>query len=167
MNSLLIRSLVGAFCAFGCAAFSLAADNTELFSSAEAAKLLGQPVGHTNTIGPEKDDEAPAEATHWSYMASDAVVTVTRLKFASAADAAKFATPEFVKKEIDEDEAKVVAEPGVGDKGFWTVTTGGAGISFLKGASIASVALVGKDIGPPESHKAALKAAALSIAAKL
>ena len=148
-------------------AIAPAAETDPLLSKAEAAKLIGQPVVGPKVMGPEKDDDAPAQATHWSYLAKDSMVVVTRLDFASAAEAKKYATPAFIKKQNDEDEAKVTDEPGVGDKAFWTVTEEGCALSFLKGSHIANVAVGGKNIGSPDSHKSALKAAAIAIAAKL
>jgi len=152
---------------FSGAVIASAAGGAELFSSAEAAKIIGFPVIHTRTIGPEKDDDAPAQATHWVHQAKEAVVVVTRLDFTSAADAKIFATPEFVKKENDSEEGKVTVDAGVGEKTFWTVTPDGSALTFLQGSHIASIAFSGRNIGSPESHKEALKAAALVIAGRL
>ena len=167
MNLTLLRSLAGVICAFGFLAVCRAVDTTELLSKADAAKLLGQPVVDVRVMGPEKDDDAPAMGTHWIYRASDAAVVVTRMTFASAAEAQKFTTPEAIKKQMDDSESKVIAEPGIGEKSFWAVSGEGATWTFLKGNQIASVGMGGKKGGSPETYKAALKAAALAMAAKL
>jgi len=168
MNFPQFRSVPGlVVVAFSVAASAYAADVAELFSKADASKLLGQPVVDVRVIGPEKDDDAPAEGTHWIYRAGESAVVVTRMTFSSAAEAQKFTTPDFVKKQMDESESKVFAESGVGEKSFWAISAEGAAWTFLKGNQIASVSMGGKKSGSPESYKAALKAAALAVAAKL
>ena len=168
MNFAQFRShFIGVVGAFSLVASAQAADVAELLSKAEASKLLGQPVVNVSVIGPEKDDDAPAMGIHWIYRASDAAVVVTRMTFASPAEAQKFATPEAVKKQVVDSESKVSAEPGVGEKSFWAISAEGATWTFLKGNQIASVGLGGKKGASPESYKTALKAAALTVAAKL
>ena len=144
-----------------------AGSGKELFSATEAAKLLGQPVVHSQTIGPEKDDESPAQTIHWSYRGKERAVIVGRLDFPSAAEAAKYANVEQIKKMgDDEEDGKITPESGLGEKAFWAVNSRSGMLVFLKGSTIGAIALGGK-LDSPESHKAALKAAAIDIANRL
>lgn len=158
--------LVGILGAFSLVASVHTEDVAELLSKADAARLLGQPVISVKVIGPEKDDDAPAEGTHWIYQAGDGSLVVTRMTFASAAEAQKFTSPDFIKKQMDESEAKISVEAGVGEKSFWVVSAEAAGWTFLKGKHIGSIAFGGKKGGAPVAQKAALKSAAQTIAEK-
>jgi len=136
-------------------------------TAGDAAKLLGQPVAGPLVLGPEKDDDAPAQATHWTYRGATAAVVVSRLDFASPTEARKCATIAFLKKQHDDDDAKIAEEPGVGERAFWVTTGEGCAVTFLQGSHIGSVALGGAGLGPPAKRKAALKAAAVVLAGKL
>lgn len=162
------RVIFMTFASFACVTFLHAASSTkEIFSAADAAKILGQPVVHSQTMGPEKDDDSPAQVIHWSYRGKELTVIVGRLEFASAAEAAKYANVEQIKKMGDgDDEGKITSEPGVGEKAFWAVNSRACMLVFLKGPTIVAIALGGK-LDSPESHKADLKAAATEIASRL
>lgn len=167
MNPAHLRPIILAFCALLCATISSAAATGEIFSSAEATKLIGQPVKGPTVIGPLKDEDSPALATHWTYQAKESAVVVSRLDFASAAEARKYATLAFVKRQNEDNDAKITEEPGVGEKAFWSATEKGCALIFLKGSHLTSIGMGGQNIGSPESHKAALKAAAIALASKL
>jgi hypothetical protein len=68
---------------------------------------------------------------------------------------------------MDAEDAKVEAESGIGDQAWWGYSTKGAQYVVIKGATVLSVHLGGEAIKDPASHKAAVRAAAVSALRKL
>lgn len=146
---------------------ALAADPCALLSRAEAATLLGQPVGPGAAAGPVRDEDSSGQISYCSYRAGTAGLIVSIVDFASPAEARKALTLNLVKERMDEDDAKVSEEPGIGERSFYAVSSEGSSYVFLKGNKVVGVAVGGPGSPKPAAVKGALKASALAAAARL
>ena len=97
-----------------------------------------------------------------------AILAVRITEEAGRPAAAKSAiNQEFLLAQLEEEDAKVEAESGMGDQAWWGYSTKGAQYVVLKGAIVLSVHLGGQAIKDPASHKAALRAATISAVGRL
>ena len=144
-----------------------AADPCTLLSRAEATTLLGQTAGPGSAAGPEDDDDSSGKVSYCTYRAGTAGLIVSVVDFTSAAEAKKTLTLNLVKRRMDEDDAKVSEEPGIGERSFYAVSGEGSSYVFLKGSKVVGVAVGGPGSPKPAAVKAALRASALAVAGKL
>ncbi|MEO8224742.1 MAG: hypothetical protein ABI661_08030 [Gammaproteobacteria bacterium] len=146
---------------------ALAADTCALLSRPDAAAVLGQPVTTVIPAGPERDDDSGGQLSYCTYAASKAAIVLSVVEFATAAEARKQLSANLVKERMDEEDAKVTEEPGIGEKSFWGVSEHGASFTFLKGSRVVSLGLGGAAGAQAAGRKDALRRAALSVAGKL
>ncbi len=144
-----------------------AGDTCALLSQPDAAAALGQPVTRMTPAGPERDDDSGGQLSYCTYAGSKAAIVLSVVEFASAADARKQLSANLVKDRLDEEDAKVTEEPGIGEKCFWGVSENGASFTFLKGSRVVSLGLGGAAGTQASGRKDALRRAALSVAGKL
>jgi hypothetical protein len=144
-----------------------AADPCALLSRAEAAALLGEPVAGVTPAGPERDEESGGKLTFCTWRAANAALVVSVVEFASPADARKQLDANLVQDRMEGKDAKLAEETGVGERSFWGETPKSAMMTFLKSNKVAGIAVGGTLSGPPAGRKAALRKAALAIAASL
>ena len=148
-------------------ALALAADPCALMSRADATALLGKPVAAGTAAGPARDEDSSGQVSYCTYRAGTSAIIVSVVEFASPAEAKKSLTLNLVKNRMDDDGAKVSEESGIGEKSFYAATTEGSMYVFLKGAKVVGVAIGGEGAPKPAAVKAALKASAMAVAAKL
>jgi hypothetical protein len=144
-----------------------AADPCALLSRSDAAALLGAPVAGVTPAGPERDEESGGQLTFCTWRAANAALVVSIVEFATPADARKQLNANLVQDQKEGQDAKLVEEPGIGERSFWGETPKSAMMTFLKNNKVAGIAIGGAVSGPPAGRKAALRKAALGIAATL
>jgi hypothetical protein len=144
-----------------------AADPCSFFTVADASALLKQPVVAANTIGPEKDEDSTGIVSTCFYRTANGAAMFTIVEFGSAAEAQKQMTAAYVNKQMGVDDAKTVPEPGVGERAYWSVSSGGAAITFLNGRHVVQIGVGGEGIKQPAAFKSALKAVAVTLAGKI
>lgn len=139
----------------------------ELMDRATVVALLGQKSTTGTPSGPEPDEDSGGTVSYCTYRAGTAALILSQVTFATAAAAGKATTRELVTSRMDGDEAKIVDEPGLGDRAFWAYTTEGAEIVVLKGSVVLGVALGGQLANPPASYRKALRAATVAALLKM
>ena len=95
--------------------------------------------------GPEKDADAGGIATTCIFLQGQKGLVAMRVEFASAQDAQKRVSIEYLKNQQQGEEAKYVEEKGAGDRVFWGVSDKGAFYVILKGATLYFLGLGGVD----------------------
>lgn len=138
----------------------------DLLSRDAAAQVLGQPATTATPSGPEEDEETGGSRTICVYQVGERMLIVTRVIFASAAEAREATTQELVGERLGGDDVTVKEEAGLGDRAFWAHTAKSAEYIVLKGASALGVTLGGMP-KPPASYQAQLRAATAAATAKL
>jgi hypothetical protein len=143
-----------------------AADACSLISRADASTLLSQPVNAGTADGPARDEDSSGQLSYCTYRGATASVLVSVVEFSSPAEAKKELTINLVKRRMDEDDAKVSEEPGIGERSFYAVSPTGSMYVFLKGNKVVALALGGSAAPKAAAIKAPLKADTMAIAAK-
>ena len=144
----------------------MAVDPCGLVSSADASALLGQSVGAGKAAGPARDEDSSGQISYCAYRAGSAGLILSLVEYSSPAEAKKALTLNLVKRRMDEDDAKVSEEMGVGERTFYAVSGEGSMYVFLKGNKVVGLALGGPGSPKPAAVKEALKARAMAVAAR-
>lgn len=137
----------------------------DLVDKAKITALLGQPATGEPS-GPEKDEDTGGMMSYCSYRAGQLMVIVSNVVFANAAAARKATTQELVKARLDDETAKVTAEQGVADAGYWAESAKGRMYVVLKGARVVGVMIGGESPKPAATYHDALKDAAVTAASR-
>ena len=138
----------------------------DILSKATVTALLGQPAPAGTASGPEKDEDTGGMASHCFYQVGSSAVIVSQVVFTSAAEAKKATTAELIKAQMDDTEAKVTQENGVGDTGYWATTEKAAFYAVLKGPRITGVGIGGNLPKAKATYHDALREAALAAASR-
>ena len=148
---------------------SLVSDACRLVTKEEMSAILGAPVTVARPSGaPEKDEDSGGMRSDCAYpAASGAAGYVVVIEFPSPVAAAKAVNEELVKGMFEGDKAKVVVEPGLGDKAWWGETKEGAQLLVLQGAKAFAVGAGGPGMGPPSAKHADLHALAAKAIGRL
>ena len=152
---------------FAVPATAMAVDPCSLMSSADASALLSQSAGAGITAGPARDEDSSGQISYCTYRAGNAGLILSVVEYSSPADAKKALTLNLVKRRMDEDDAKVSEESGIGEKTFYAVSGEGSMFVFLKGNKVVGLAVGGAGSPKPAAVKGALKARATAVATKL
>lgn len=139
----------------------------DLLSKADASTLIGSPVTAVDHVGPQPDEDTGGTLEYCVYRTATAGVIVSEISFPTAAAAKSAINQEFLLGQMESEDAKVEPESGMGDQAWWGVSTKGVEYVVIKGAIVLSVHLGGEAIKDPASHKAAVRAAAVSALMKL
>lgn len=124
---------------------------------AQVGSLLGAAVPAPLQAGPERDEDSGGVNTTCAFVASPKGVVAIRVEFASAAEARKHVSIEYLKNQQQNDEdVKYVEEKGIGDRAFWAVSDEGAFYAILQGARLYGVGLGGMDGKVAASKKPAI-----------
>lgn len=145
---------------------SIAAGPCDLLDKAKITALLGQPAPTGNPLGPEKDEDSGGMLSACTYLVGKTAVVVSSVEFANAAAARKATNEGLVKARLDDENAKVVAESGVADAGYWAETPRGGMYVVLKGSRVFGVMYGGQLPKAPSTYHDALKEAALAAAGR-
>ncbi|MEO8578454.1 MAG: hypothetical protein ABI556_17210 [Gemmatimonadales bacterium] len=138
-----------------------------LMDRATVIALLGPASTAGTPTGPEPDDETSGTLRYCTFRAGAAAVLISQVNFSSAAEARKATTRELVISRMDGDDAKLVDEPGLGDKAWWAYTSEGAQFVVLKGSVVIGVALGGELAKKPVSYRNVLRAATVAALLKM
>ncbi|TCV82911.1 hypothetical protein [Sulfurirhabdus autotrophica] len=142
-----------------------AADRCALLSKSDTAALLGQPVAAVVPAGPQRDEDSSGQLTYCTYRGASLALVLSVVEFNAEAEARKQLSVNLVRDRMDAADAKVTEEPGLGDKAFFGTSANGVMYTFLKKNKVVGIALGGAKASA--ASKVPLRAAALSIAAKL
>jgi len=149
------------------ASAAFAGDACSLLSRNDAAAILGQPVAQVTPAGPQRDEDSGGQLSYCTYRAAASSVVVSVVEFASGAEARKQLTKNLVKERMDEDDAKVSEEAGLGEKSFYGVSAKGAMYVFLKKNKVVGVGAGGAKLNKAAASKESLRGAASSVASKI
>lgn len=164
MRLILLVVVQGLFGMAGSAAS--VADPCALLSKADAAALLGQPIVAVAPAGPERDEDSGGQLSFCTYRGATSAVIVSVVEFAAETEARKQLSINLVRERMDEGDAKVTEEPGLGERAFYGASSNSAMYVFLKKNKVIGIAVGGAKVSEATASKAPLRAAALSIAAK-
>ncbi len=112
------------------------ADPCALVDRATVIALLGPTSTGGTSAGPELDEDSGGTVSYCTFRAGTAALILSQVTFSNAAEAAKATTRELVSSRMDDDGAKIVDEPGLGDRAFWAYTAEGAEFVVLKGSVV-------------------------------
>ncbi len=146
---------------------AMAVDPCSLMSSAEASALLSQSAGAGTAAGPARDEDSSGQISYCTYRAGNAGLILSVVEYSSPAEAKKALTLNLVKRRMDEDDAKVSEESGIGEKTFYAVSGEGSMYVFLKGNKVVGLAVGGPGSPKPAAVKEALKTRVMAVAARL
>jgi len=146
---------------------AMAADPCSLMSSADASALLSQSAGAGQAAGPARDEDSSGQISFCTYRAGNTALILSVVEYSSPAEAKKALTLNLVKRRMDEDDAKVSEESGIGEKTFYAVSGEGSMYVFLKGNKVVGLAVGGPGSPKPAAVKDALKSRGMAVAAKL
>lgn len=140
-------------------------DVCSLITSAEAEKVMGQPV---ESVSPFSDLDSDYGETVFScfYLGKDLTIVVSRVDLDSAQAAGKVLQQQLAKQQAEDKGVVITEESGLGEKAYWTIVEKAGIYTFLKGSNIFVVGLVGIK-GDAASYKAALLTLAKSVALKI
>jgi hypothetical protein len=136
-------------------------------SSADASALLSQSAGAGQAAGPARDEDSSGQISFCTYRAGNTALILSVVEYSSPAEAKKALTLNLVKRRMDEDDAKVSEESGIGEKTFYAVSGEGSMYVFLKGNKVVGLAVGGPGSPKPAAVKEALKSRGMAVAAKL
>ena len=136
-------------------------------SRTEVSTLLGQPSGPGEAKGPERDEDSSGQVSYCMFRTTTGGLIVSVVEFASPAEAKKALTQNLVKKRMEEDDAKVTEETGIGERSFYGLSNEGSTYVFLKGNKAVGIGVGGAGAPKTTAFKASLKASAIAVAAKL
>src|SRR5262245_15117860 len=123
---------------------------------AQVGALLGGTAPAPMQTGPEKNADAGGISTTCIFVQGQRGVVMMRVEFASAQEAQKTVSLEYLKNQEQGEDAKYVEEKGAGDRVFWGVSEEGAFYVILKGATLYFVGLGGVDSKVAAARKPAL-----------
>ena len=146
---------------------AMAVDPCDLVSSADASTLLRQSVGPGKAAGPARDEDSSGQISYCTYRAGNAGLILSVVEYSSSAEAKKALTLNLVKRRMDEDDAKVSEESGIGERTFYAVSGEGSMYVILKGNRVAGLAVGGPGSPKPAAVKEALKTRIMAVAARL
>ncbi len=140
-------------------------DVCSLITSAEAEKVMGQPVV---SVSPFSDLDSDYGETVFScfYLGKDLTIVVSRVDLDSAQNAGTILQQQLAKQQAEDKGVVITEESGLGEKAYWTIVEKAGIYTFLKGSNIFVVGLVGIK-GDAASYKAALLTLAKSVALKI
>ncbi len=138
-----------------------------LMDRATVIALLGPASTTGSPTGPEADEDTNGTLRYCTFRAGTAAVLISHVTFPSAADARKATTKELVISRMEGDDAKLVDEPGLGDKAWWVYTSEGAEFLVLKGSVVLGVGLGGELKNKPSSYRNVLRAATVAALLKM
>ena len=144
-----------------------AADPCALLSKGDAAALLGEPVAAVVPAGPQRDEDSGGQLSYCSYRGASAAVVVSVVEFTSEPEAREQLSINLLRERMDEEDATVTEEPGLGDRAFFGASANGSMYAFSKKNKVVGIALGGAKTSASAVSKSQLKSSALAIAAKL
>jgi hypothetical protein len=166
-EALLRYVLMALISLFAIPSTAMAVDPCSLMSSADASALLSQSAGAGKAAGPTRDEDSSGQISYCTYRAGNAGLILSVVEYSSPVEAMKALTLNLVKGRMEEDDAKVSEEPGVGEKTFYAVSGEGSMYVFLKGNKVVGLAVGGPGSPKPAAVKAALRARVMAVAARL
>ena len=139
----------------------------DLVDRVVVARLLGHPITATSPAPEQPDDETGGRLSYCTYEGGPAGLVVSVVRFGSPAEARRAATRRLAARRLDEANATVQEEHGLGDRAYWAYTEEGAEWVVLRGTVLVGIALGGRSARPPSSLKTALREATVAAMSKL
>jgi hypothetical protein len=120
---------------------------------------------HPVTPGPDPDTGATLAGC--VYEGPQLMLALQILTFATPAAAAAVVSEAELAEQLADPSARVEAEPGLGDRGYWASTSDLAVYFGLTGARLIGTSLSGDGFRGPEAHRAALRQVVAGAIARL
>jgi hypothetical protein len=149
------------------AALAAVSGPCDLVDRGVVTRLLGHPITATSPAPEQRDAETGGMLSYCTYEGGPAGLVVSVVRFGNVAEARHAATRRLAARRLDEANATVEEEGGLGDRAFWAYTEEGAEWVVLKGTVLIGVALGGRADRPPGSLKSLLREATVAAMAKL
>jgi hypothetical protein len=144
-----------------------APDVCDLLDLPTASALLGQPATRGQPSRPVPDEDSGGMVSYCTYLSGKSALIVSLVTFKSPAAARTATTKNLVEARMDDEDATITEEAGLGDRAFWAYTKEGSTWVVLKGENVVGIGLGGSVVKPPATNKAPLRAAMVKALAKL